>query len=241
MKKATTFLALFLLISLGLQAQEEEKTKIFKYHPFSLITGSFNLSQEIFNKDNTKSTVIGLGIRYVNKESNNNYYSGSTAYEQFNKWQGASVWVDRRFYVPAFQSGNKYGFNNEKVKFGVYLAPGIKFDYNYNNYDNGYYSNNYNPSGQPIDPVLFVNNGKTSYLSAFPNMNIGMQFTLFQNMYVDMFIGGGVKFISKKILDENNHQDGSYGYSYVTTEAIEAFVIREGVRPNFGFSLGINL
>ncbi|MBK9508072.1 MAG: hypothetical protein IPP61_18735 [Cytophagaceae bacterium] len=241
MKKTTTILSLILFLSINLMAQEQKRTKIFKYHPFSLITGSFNLSQEIFNKENTKSTVIGLGIRYVNKESDNNYYGSSTTYEQFNKWQGASVWVDRRFYVPAFQSGEKYGFNNEKVKFGVYLAPGLKLDYNYNNYDNGYYSMNYNQAGQAIDPVLYINNGKTSYLSAFPNVNIGMQFTLFQNMYIDTFIGGGVKFISKNIIADNSPQGGNYGYSYVTTDAIETFVIREGVRPNFGFSLGINL
>lgn len=240
MKKILTLISIIYISIPNLNAQEKKNHKIFKYHPFSLITGSFNISQEIFNKENTKSTVIGLGIRYVNKEENNNY-SSSMAYEQFNKWQGVSLWVDRRFYVPGFQSGDKYGFDNEKVKFGVYLAPGVKLDYNHNNFDNGYYSTVYNQVGQPIDPVLYVDNGKVNYISVFPNINLGMQFTLFQNLYMDLFIGGGVKFLSKNILEKNNNENVSYGYSSVTTEAINTFVVREGVRPNFGFSLGINL
>ena len=37
--------------------------------------------------------------------------------------------IDRRFYVPAFQSGDKLGFMPDKSKLGVYLSAGIKAEY----------------------------------------------------------------------------------------------------------------
>ncbi|WP_255066535.1 hypothetical protein [Lacihabitans sp. LS3-19] len=222
---------------------QEKNLKIFKFQPFSLITGSMNFNQEIFNKSQTRSTVFGIGLRYVNKDNevyNYDNFGNSTPYTQTNKWQGATASVDRRFYVPGFFSGDKYTFINEKAKFGVYLSAGLKLEYNINNYDNSSYI--YIPDTTKLNSTykLSKNTGKVSYLGIMPNMNIGMQFTLFQNLYIDTYIGGGIRFISKKISNEvNDGPANGYNY-YVNSNAIETFVIKEGVQPNFGFSLGLN-
>lgn len=236
------YLFILLFFAAFLANAQEKNLKIFKFQPFSLITGSMNFNQEIFNNSRTRSTVIGLGLRYVNRE--NDIYSydtfgNSLPYTQTNKWQGATASIDRRFYVPGFYSGDKFTFINDKAKFGVYLSAGLKLEYNINNYDNSNYY--YVTDSTKLNTYKFSKNtGKVSYLGIMPNMNIGMQFTLFQNLYIDTFIGGGIRFLSKKISNEvNDGPANGYNY-YVNSSAIETFVIKEGVQPNFGFSLGLN-
>jgi hypothetical protein len=78
-----------------------------------------------------------------------------------------------------------------------------------------------------------------------PNMNIGLQFTLFQNLYIDTYIGGGIRFISQKItnqkVDTIPTNATNYGYYGVNdNSALTTFIIKEGVQPNFGFALGLN-
>jgi hypothetical protein len=244
MKKliASTFLVFCFAVSVN--AQDGKKLKIFKFSPFSLITGSLNSGIEIFNSEKTKSTNLYLGIRYKNqKQNNNNYnYGGfNNSYEQFQKWQGVTLGVDRRLYVPAFQSGDKLKFINENGGFGIYFAPGIKGEYNVNKFDNSAYVQMQDPLNQQQPISKFAENtGKVQYISIMPNLNIGMQFTLFQNLYIDVFLGGGIRFLNKKVLEEKKDALAQPSYYYGTGDgAIETFITREGVQPNFGFSLGL--
>jgi hypothetical protein len=96
-----------------------------------------------------------------------------------------------------------------------------------------------------MDSKFYRNSGRISYLGVMPNMNIGLQFTIFQNLYIDTYIGGGIRFLSQKkskeikdIVPQNVHLSGYYGGN--DNGALTTFVIREGVQPNFGFSLGLN-
>ncbi|MCF8325116.1 MAG: hypothetical protein K9I84_09175 [Leadbetterella sp.] len=242
-------LAIFTFVSIATMAQhnEDKSLKIFKFQPFSLITGSMNFGEEIFNKSKTRSTVIGLGIRYINRKNDiyDNYGSVS-AYKQSSKWQGATASVERRFYVPGFFSGDKYSFINDKSQFGIYLSPGVKVEYNQNDYDKSSFYQLQDPSKpSSYNSTFYLNSGKISYLGVMPNMNIGLQFTLFQNLYIDTYIGGGIRFISQKItnqkVDTIPTNAMNYGYYGVNdNNALTTFVIKEGVQPNFGFSLGLN-
>ncbi|MBP8156582.1 MAG: hypothetical protein KAX81_06100 [Leadbetterella sp.] len=242
-------LAIFTIATITASAQQtEEKTlKIFKFQPFSLITGSMNFGEEIFNKSKTRSTVIGLGIRYINREDDiYDNYGAISSYKQNSKWQGATASIERRFYVPGFFSGDKYSFINNKSKFGVYLSPGLKVEYNVNDYDKGsfyYLTDSTKPNN--ITSKFYQNSGRVAYLGVMPNMNIGMQFTIFQNLYIDTYIGGGIRFISQKkskeIKDTIPPNVNSFGYYGANdNSALTTFVIKEGVQPNFGFSLGLN-
>jgi hypothetical protein len=242
-------LAIFTFVSIATMAQhnEDKSLKIFKFQPFSLITGSMNFGEEIFNKSKTRSTVIGLGIRYINRKNDIYHNYGSvSAYKQSSKWQGATASVERRFYVPGFFSGDKYSFINDKSQFGIYLSPGVKVEYNQNDYDKSSFYQLQDPSKpSSYNSTFYLNSGKISYLGVMPNMNIGLQFTLFQNLYIDTYIGGGIRFISQKItnqkVDTIPTNAMNYGYYGVNdNNALTTFVIKEGVQPNFGFSLGLN-
>lgn len=242
-------IAIFTFGSIATIAQQnvDKSLKIFKFQPFSLITGSMNFGEEIFNKSKTRSTVIGLGIRYINRKNDiyDNYGSVS-AYKQSSKWQGATASIERRFYVPGFFSGDKYSFINDKSQFGIYLSPGLKVEYNQNDYDKSSFYQLPDPSKPSnYNSTFYKNSGRISYLGIMPNMNIGLQFTLFQNLYIDTYIGGGIRFISQKItnqkVDTIPTNATNYGYYGVNENgALTTFVIKEGVQPNFGFSLGLN-
>ena len=243
MKKLILSLILFTGLYANAQEVKDKNLKIFKFQPFSLITGCMNFNQEMFNKERTRSTVIGLGIRYVNKKNENSYYGTSVLnYTQLNKWQGVTASIERRLYVPGFFSGDKFSFINKKASFGVYFAPGIKAEFNQNKYDKGGYNqiiDNTKPNN--YDFVFVKNEGKVNYLGVMPNMNIGMQFTLFQNLYIDTYIGGGIRFLSKKVIESKGDSNAPGYYSNgFSSGAIETFIIKEGVQPNFGFALGLN-
>jgi hypothetical protein len=244
-----TLLAFFILsvIAANAQQNDDKPLKIFKFQPFSLITGSMNFGEEIFNKSKTRSTVIGLGLRYINRKSDvYNNFGVISAFKQTSKWQGLTFSLERRFYVPGFLSGDKYSFLNDKAKFGVYLAPGVKLEYNQNDYDKGsYYQIIDSSKVGNYDSKFYQNSGRLRYLGVMPNMNIGLQFTVFQNLYIDTYIGGGIRFISQKLTNQkvDPTPGGSLNYGYYGVNengAVQTFVIREGVQPNFGFSLGLN-
>lgn len=244
MKKLVAFVVIMLFLGNISFAQKVEKMKIFRFQPFSLITGSLTMGEEFFNEANTRSTVINIGVRYVNKEATSSYdYSGSNIHDQFNQWKGASLSVERRFYVPGFFTGEKFSFINDKAHFGIYFAPGVKGEFNSNDFDLGGYYTKYLPE-KPNEPVyeLYNNTGKVNYLSVMPNMNVGLQFTLFQNLYIDTSVGGGIRFMMKNVIEKNQstNSGGYYSYSNIDTPAIDQFIIKEGVQPNFSFALGLN-
>jgi hypothetical protein len=237
-------LSLLLFLSLSAYSQEAERIKIFKFHPFSLVTGSLNASQEYFSKDQKKSFIVGLGLRYVNrKATQNSYLPGSNSIDPYNKWQGLNLSLERRFYVPGFYSGENFSFISKKALFGVYLSAGAKLEYNVNEFDNTFINTTFSQQGNTPSYEKIIDTGKYSYLGVVPNLNMGMQFTLFQNLYLDINIGGAIRFIDKTTLRESRNT-GSSTYYYnngLQKEAIETFIIKEGVQGNFGFGLGLRL
>lgn len=244
MKKVLLFTIVLFSTTIS-YAQQAEKLSIFRFQPFSLITGSLNFGGEFFNERQTRSTVVGIGIRYVNKEYDANYdYLNQTPYTQLNKWQGGTISIERRFYVPGFYTGEHYKFLNENARLGIYFAPQVKGEFNNNKYDFSSYYQVYKPE-TPNDytTAFYENSGKINYLSIMPSMNIGLQFTLFQNLYIDTSIGGGIRILSKKVIESKlSTGTGSYSNYYnVDTPAIDQFIIKEGVQPNFSFALGLNL
>jgi hypothetical protein len=233
------------LISFNTFAQDAKRLKIFKFHPFSLITGSLNVSQETFNTENTKSFIVGLGVRYVNRKDQS-YFQNGTINEpipQFNKWQGATLSLERRLYVPGFFGGDKYSFISEKGQFGIYFSGGAKLEYNVNQYDNSRVGYTVDPKNNSNLQIKITDQSKTQYLGIMPNINMGMQFTLFQNLYTDIHIGGAIRFLSSKVLEskKTNTQDQYYYGNTLSRTAINTFIIKEGVQANFGFGLGLRL
>lgn len=246
MKKLIVSILLQIIFLNNIFAQETKPKpfKIFKFLPFSLITGSLTMSQEKFNTEKNRSTILTLGVRYIktNQEATNYTSTSQKNIEQFNKWNGGMIGIERRFYVPSFKSGDKTLFLNEKTLFGVYLSTGLRLDYNSNEYDKSNYNYVYDPIKPNIQTGIFeVNTGRVNYIGAMPNMNIGIQFTLFQNLYIDTFIGGGIRFINKKIVrkTQSSNNQNSYFGDNLQIRSTENFMLKEGVQANFGCSLGL--
>jgi hypothetical protein len=234
---------ILVLLSTGAIAQENKKMKIFKFHPFSLVTGSMNVSEEIFNKEDTKSFVVGLGVRYVNKKDLISFQNGTNleTIQQFNKWQGTTVSIERRLYVPGFFGGDKSAFATDKGRFGIYFSGGSKFEYNVNSYDNSRQGYINDPKTNSGTTIKVIDQAKTQYIGIVPNLNLGMQFTVFQNLYTEIQIGGAIRFISKKVLESKRENNNDPYYGSLNREAINAFILKEGVQANFGFGLGLRL
>ncbi len=224
--------------------QDAKPIKIFKFHPFSLATGSLSVSQEKFNKEATKSTIVGLGLRYINSKSQTYLQNPgfSEVIPQFNKWQGATLSLERRIYVPGFFGSEKNKFLNDDALFGVYFSGGAKVEYNVNTYDNSRVNYVNEPNSSSGKQVKVIDTGTKQYIGVLPNLNMGVQFTLFQNLYTDIQIGGAIRFLSAKTLKSKQDILGdSYYYNGLNKELIGAFVVKEGVQANFNFGLGLRL
>ncbi|MCU0324603.1 MAG: hypothetical protein MUF45_05045, partial [Spirosomaceae bacterium] len=93
-------------------------------------------------------------------------------------------------------------------------------------------------NGQSINEFVRYK-GKIDYLGGTAGVNIGYQFTLFQHLYIDTYLGGGLRLLSK---NENiQRQQQQIGYYYNGDNgAILEFVDKAGVVPNAGITVGVN-
>lgn len=239
MKKQSIFTVLFLsfLVSAFAQGNPEKTLTIMKFYPFGLVTNSLQLGLEKFNKDNNRSTNVIFGIRYKKSNGNIQFDANGNSFENYNNWAGASILFERRIYIPKFKS--KFIDENPErpFKYGVYLAPFLKVDYNVRDFDNSFYAYN-NINGQSI--YEFVRNkGKINYFGGTGGLNIGYQFTVFQHLYIDTYLGGGLRLLNKKENVEFNRPAGVFYYSS-DNGAILEFVDKAGVVPNAGITVGVN-
>jgi hypothetical protein len=217
------FFALVILACVCTQTIAQElkpkKTSVFKFHPFSLITSSLVFGRETFNEQKTRSTVLTLGIRYKNSKENN--YAVNTT-DPYNKWTGVSLGIEKRFYVPSFGTNTKNP-DSDSGEWGIYLGPELKVDYN---------SNKIKTASSNFTEV------NRNFLGVKPSVNIGIEFTIFKNMYLDAYLGGGIRFVNKSNLTSNYDFRNEFGdQNYILTRVILA----EGVRPNGGLTFGLKL
>ena len=223
------------------QQKDENNLKIFKFDPLPLATSALSFAYETFNDDRSRSWEFHLGLRY--KTDSDFYYErppGFDELEPFTDWKGAMGSVERRFYVPQFKDRGPNIFNQEFSQSGVYFAPSVRFDFNQNKYDQTRYEYQYNPESNKTDYKLFTDKGKINYASVMPALNFGVQFTIFQYAYLDLHVGGGIRFQSKNILEQEK-SDSNYSNYYNNDNAITTFVLKEGVQPTGGITFGLRL
>jgi hypothetical protein len=238
MKKILLLSAIyFICLSLNAQTKSIESRPFgtLKFYPLGLVTNSLQLGTEQFNKENNRSLVAILGLRY-RKGNRNNIFSSSN--QGYNNWKGASLLLERRIYIPKFKFRNHLQKPDQLFGSGVYVAPYLKADYNVNDVDFTVFKNEVQGG---VNKNTYVNTvGKINYFSGTGGINIGYQVTLFQYLYLDMFLGGGLRILNKndKTKDTIVGNNGFYE-SYYNNGAIETFVTREGVVPNGGISIGV--
>jgi hypothetical protein len=224
MKKLFSFIILVLSfnISFGQEPANNPKTIVYKFHPVDLSTSSLVFGRESFNTAKTRSTVLSVGVRYKNVRDLNNSGLTTTNVEEFNKWTGVSFTVERRIFVPKF-GNTKEGSEHLGNEWGIYFSPSLKVDRNVNRVQGGY--NGFRESSRAFTGIK-------------PSINIGIEFTIFKNLYMDAYVGGGIRFLSKSPLSSDYNQNNQFlGESFL----IKTIVNAEGVRPNGGLTFGLKL
>ncbi|MEL7146928.1 MAG: hypothetical protein AAFO69_11205 [Bacteroidota bacterium] len=205
-----------MLLSHGVYSQDlldsteiAKSRNIIKLQPFQFIDNTFFLGYEAFNQDYTKSFNIGMGFITSNTQSTEEV--------------GFKYEVQYRIYVNGFK---KYvpkraeAPYNRGIYASVYIA-GVRSEqtseFNY-----------YNPIQE-----FFEFRENTRIISAFnPGVTIGVQRSVWDNLYVDFYIGGGVRFANVTDSDELFPQsdfeiDDVYDREYT------------GVFPKIGMSIGL--
>lgn len=241
MKKLFTLTLLFVSLSVFSQ----DKFKIFRFNPGQLVTSTLSMGLESFNESKSHSNIINLGIRY-NGRNNFNYYGvlsddQGNVIDQYDTYKGLTLQYEHRFYIPSFIEGKPSFLNREHSDYGVYLAPNIRFDYNYHDFDNSYFENvpsKTNPSIYEFGKV--INTGKSSIFGIMPAINLGFQFNVFQYGYVDLYLGGGLRINNEKEIARERSGSTYANYS-ISNGAIERFILNEGVIPTGGITFGVKI
>lgn len=228
------------LLSLTIFAQSQPETKAFrnlKFYPFGLVTSTLQLGIEDFSKDNKRSSVAIFGLRY--RKSNPDRFNNLSTQQGFDNWVGGTLLLERRFYVPKFTIRPQYERPEQTFGYGIYFAPFLKLDYNVNDIDYVEYTNVFENNVNKIQIVRKT--GKINYFGGTGGVNVGYQFTIFQYLYVDAYLGGGLRLLHKtdKTKQTILPNSGNYYSSSFGSGAIETFTTQEGVVPNGGISLGI--
>jgi hypothetical protein len=239
--KKLLLITLALALSINTFGQDEKPLKIFKFNPLQLATSSLSFSIEAFNKQQDRSNNFTIGLRYRNDFDNYGYNPVSVSgneIKQKDDWKGLTAVYERRFYVPKFKDGKPNFINTESSQNGIYLAPSLRLDYTQRDYNYGNFSYQYDNNGQIISETTSFNSGKSSFLGVMPSINLGVQFSIFQYGYIDLFIGGGLRVQNEE--ESNVVRTGNNFYSQ-GNNIITELVLSQGVRPNGGISVGVRL
>lgn len=238
--KKISLLIITLAFSSQVFSQDEKNLKIFKFNPLQLVTSSLSFSIESFNKEQSRSNNFTFGLRYKNDP--NNYSFGPVVspngevLDQRDDWKGVTGIYERRIYVPKFKEGKPNFINTESSQNGIYLAPSLRLDYTMRDYDLSFFEFQYDSNGRIIGETTNFNSGKATYLGIMPSINLGVQFSIFQYGYIDLFVGGGLRV---QVENEEEIKRSSQNYYGIGSNNITDFVLNQGVLPNVGISVGV--
>lgn len=182
---------------------------IVKIQPFQFVDNTFFLGYEAFNADFTKS--VNLGIGFI------------TSNTQATEEVGFKYEAQYRIYVNGFKkyvpkrSESPY---NRGIYASVYFA-GLRSE-----------ETSEFTSFEPIQQVLEFRENTRTVTAYNPGVTIGLQRTIWENLYLDFYIGGGVRFTNVNDSDERFPEsdfdiDDVYDREY------------SGVFPKVGMSIGL--
>lgn len=216
-------LAMLVCMTTATYAQDLESAPlsrtILKLSPQHFVHNSLKAGVERFNKDHSGSFALFLTGRMENSNERmyeSEGYNGLGGELQFRKYV-------RPMKLHTSRKGNEY---HQGVYAAAYFQGGSyagKFRSEYSYYD---------PStGQMITQVNY------DYKESIGNWGlgfaIGYQKTLWQVIFLEAFIGGGIQFADRKVSGQTNGT--SYYYSGITDPGYK------GMMPKIGLTIGIGL
>lgn len=213
--------ALFTFYAFPVSAQEEEPLSrtIFKLSPQHFIDNSLKVGVERFNTDHSGSFAIFLTGRLENNRE--------SLYE-LQGYSGAAGEVQFRKYISPMKL--RTSRKNNTYHQGVYGAAYIQGGAYSGGFEDEY--SVYDPNSGSYVPMHYeyterITNGGFGF-------TIGYQKTLWQVIFLEAFIGGGVQFSDVNI-SGNKPEDSFYYYSGISDPAYK------GILPKIGLHIGIGL
>lgn len=181
---------------------------VFKISPQHFFNSTFQFGTELFNGTWSRSANIDVGIR-----------SGSQSY---NDVKGFSTEIGYRKYVKPMTLRTRK--SSRQFYQGVYYNFFVSGSY-FSGYQDGY---RYDSSGAPV-----YNNPKVTFKSYGAGFYMGLQKTLWEVVFMDVYVGGGIK------VTETNRSRQIGNFYYDDDNFSEPGF--EGIYPKIGVKFGIGL
>jgi len=236
MHKIKPFLALFLLpvslafcqssgkkfvaIAKSTNYEDLRKPNVIKISPLHLFDNQFQLTGEFFKKSDYKSSFVVSG---------NFIYADNDRVSD----QGFALDLQRRIYPRSFSSDSTPFYRNSAG--GFYLGLGMQLGYN--EYRDKSISRIVNKQGYPYDYFSEKLNVHTQNKWAQPYVVLGYQVIVWDALYIDFFVGGGLKmnFVSKSAPDASLNMDDYYTDPDIASRYYKGIIPKAGITMGVGF------
>jgi hypothetical protein len=193
---------------------------ILKLSPFHFFDRQLSLTGEFFNKSYNRSTAITLNLIYAD---NSKIYDAGTSFN-----------IERRFFPRGFNTDTSNWIRNSAK--GFYFGLGVQGGINEFN-DREYYQNYsiYDPITNTYSNLTDNVSIKSQWIA--PAVSIGYQFVLWEALYVDAFVGGGIK------INDTQKSSGNSSVNFSQYYNDPSIVSRyyKGIIPRVGITLGMGL
>jgi hypothetical protein len=221
-------LSLFVLLSISAICQEQPSLPVpralFKVVPQNFIENTLKVGVEFFNKKKSNSFSLYLYGRIEGNNEAQPYYYG----DKYYKGLGSELQY-RKYISPVKSYTTRKGKSYlQGIYAGVYLQGASYI----NEGDFIYY--NFDPNvGQQTKTLITITESVGNIGTGF---TIGVQRTLWNVLFIDAYIGGGLQW---SVIDRTTTPvmvlNDYYGYYSITDPAYQ------GIMPKFGLQLGIAL
>lgn len=207
-----------ILFNKRIEFEDLRKRQIIRISPIHLFDNQFNLSAEFFNPTFTRSHLLTASIMYAD---NNSKVDG-----------GFSLDYQGRIYPRAFKADSMAVYKNSAS--GFYMGLGIQAGYC--DYRNKHLQRDIlvnSPYGQYRTQVPV--NVSTQNIWVNPYLGLGYQFIIWESLYADLFVGGGLKInrVSKSSPDKSLDLKEFYADPIFTDRFFQ------GIMPRVNLSIGV--
>lgn len=219
--KEIIFPAILSMCMAGAYAQETDaplSRTIFKLSPQHFTQNSLKAGVERFNQTHSGSVAFFLAGMMENKEQG--FYGIG--------YDGVAGELQLRRYVSPMKTLTSK--RNRVYHQGVYGAAYLQ---------GGYYTGNFKGQGRDYDPITstftwYEYDYSEDIVNGGFGFTIGYQRTLWQVIFLEAFIGGGIQFA-------RSHYTGTTGYADEFTGYGISEPSYQGIQPKIGLNIGIGL
>ena len=202
--------------------EDLRKKQTIRISPFHLFNNQFNISSEFFNSTYTRSHLLTASIMYADNDSKSD--------------GGFSLDYQGRIYPRRFKPDSMAMYNNSAS--GFYMGLGLQVGYcefRDKNLQRSISTTSPWGGGQVLTQVPV--NVMTTNIWANPYIGLGYQFIIWESLFVDLFVGGGLKMnrVSKSSPDKSLDLKEFYTDPNFTDRYFQGIMPRANISIGVGF------